>query len=110
MNIDVMLKIQIQTANKLKILFFILVSLNSFSQSLNEIKDKDTIFIYFKNESKYEKKEIYDQMKVKRFNRISYLFIKDNYNTIFFDSREFKDYDSYINGIKNDVKIMKKSF
>jgi len=49
-------------------------------------------------------------MKVKRLNRISYVFITDFYNTIFFNSSVYKDYDSFVNGIKNDVKIVKKRF
>jgi len=82
----------------------------SYSQNIEELKKVDTIYIYFKNNSIHERKDIYDKMKVKRLNKISYVFTTDFYNTIFFNSSEYKDSDSYINGIKNDVKILKKKF
>lgn len=110
------LNIQIQhqqIVNKIKLIFLILLitfSLNSYSQSFEELKKMDTIYIYFKNSSDLEKKEIYKNMKVERFNRICYKFSLDFYNTIFFNSSEYKDYDSYEKGIKNDVIIVKKSF
>ena len=95
---------------KIKLFFLFLIASNSFSQTLDEIKNLDTIYIYFKNSSDLEKKETYKNMKVERFNRMCYKFSLDFYNTIFFNSSEYKDYDSYEKGIKNDVVIVKKSF
>lgn len=113
-NIEITRYFQIQIVNRLRIvissiLFFTLHQ--SFSQSINEIKKNDTVYIYFKNNTKYENKEVYPINKIKKFdNRIDYIFSTDNYNKIFFLYVDYLNSNDYEKGIKTDVKILKKSF
>ena len=95
------------------ILFFLFISISSFSQNLESIKDLDTVYIYF-NYGKYEK---YGHIKKKenisnkfRENYTTYAFSLDNYNIIYFYYNDYKDFDDYEKGIKADVKKVKKKF
>ena len=113
-NIEIMQYLQIQVVNRLKTTIFLLLFFTlyqSFSQSINEIKKNDTVYIYFKNNAKYETKEVYPTNDIKRFdNRIDYTFSTDNYNKIFFLYVDYLNSNNYEKGIKTDVKILKKSF
>lgn len=114
MNTDLKPKTQTLIVNKLKLFFFLLLSLNCFTQTFEEIKKTDTIYILFKNKTEYEKKGVYPlNAKIGKVlaNRIDYTFAIDNfYNVIVFIYSDYIDYDSYKKGIKSDVKIVRKSF
>jgi hypothetical protein len=105
---------QIKIVNKLRIIIALLMffTLNlSLSQSINEIKKNDTVYIYFKKSTKNEIKEVYPANKIKMYdNRIDYIFSTDHHNTIFFLYSDYLNSNDYEKGIKTDVKTLKKSF
>ena len=102
-----MQKILIKTAFKLIILF---LTFPVFSQTLENIKKTDTVFIYY-NKSVFEKKIKPYKSKSNFINDILiYYFEQDAYNTILFQSGEYMDFNSFEDGKKSDVKIVRKSF
>jgi hypothetical protein len=100
-----------KTVNKITQTLFILISLNCFSQKVERIKQSDTIYIYFKNESKFEKKYKGIESKSKFYeNHLFYSFGVDSYNTLIFTYNDYMDSDKYSDGVKTDIKILKKNF
>jgi hypothetical protein len=74
--------LHLKTANNY---IFLLFSIFSFSQTIKDIKERDTVFIYFKNQTIYEKKTKPFRSKSDFINGIiNYSFELDFYNTIFF--------------------------
>ena len=72
---------------KIKLFFLFLIASNSFSQTLDEIKNLDTIYIYFKNPQN-RKIEKYLPLVFKKYsNKCKYFlnltFLKDNPNEIY---------------------------
>jgi hypothetical protein len=96
------------------IIFFLIFFLSHFfyGQTLQSIKEIDTIFIYF-DHGKYQKKIEIKNSKINSEytkNMIFYKFKIDEINEIKFVYNDYKDFDSYEKGLKTDVKIVKKKF
>ena len=110
-----MLELHQKISNKIKIILILFIIFLSngivYSQSIEKIKNVDTVYIYFdkanKNTLKY-----YDGNKHVDFfkNCIYYQFNTNQLNTIVFISNIYKDTDNMRKGIKNDERIEKKSF
>lgn len=102
---------QTQIANKYKVLFLLLFTLNGFSQTIETISKVDTVYIYFKNNSiQEERKKIIGGNSKFYKNHLSYSFGYDPHNTIIFNYNDYMSFDLYEKDIKNDVKIVKKRF
>ena len=106
-----------KTANKkqintiLIILCILLFKIDLFSQSLEKIKESDTIYIFMDLNKKYSiRDKNFNKDSEYEKNRITYIFSIDHYNTVMFTSNTYKDRDSYREGIKNDERMEKKSF
>ena len=105
-----------KTVNKMKVVLIFCIayfSLNKiYCQSLESIKKIDTIYIYFdiSKEGSTKEHQINTQKAVFYENYITYRFIPNNMNTIFFLSNTYKNFDNMRKGIKNDERIEKKSF
>ncbi|UOX33692.1 hypothetical protein LXD69_16865 [Flavobacterium sediminilitoris] len=89
----------------------ILFSNKCISQSFSELKKTDTVYIYFKNDSEFEKryKSIGGESKFYE-NHLFYSFVLDSVSTIIFTYNDYMNSDDYEKGIKTDFKIFKKSF
>lgn len=93
------------------IFFLVFINLSINSQSIDKIKEKDTIYIYIDLKEEYTG-------KFKRFNNnsefdknfIAYKFELNHANTIHFISNTYKNSDNFVRGIKNDERIEEKSF
>ena len=104
-------KTQIQIANNIRYIFLFLFTTNCLSQSLNEIKKKDTVYVYFEKSLELEKKYKGIGGNSKFYeNHLFYSFGYDPYNTIIFTYNDYINFNSYEKGIKTDVKTVKKKF
>ncbi len=95
------------------LIFFIFFSKNiSFSQTLEEIKKNDTIYIYFDIDIKntIKKNAVSTGKSIFYENFITYEFNTNFMNTIIFISNTYKNRDDIRKGIKNDERIERKSF
>jgi len=92
------------------ILFFLFISISSFSQNLESIKKSDTVYIYF-NYGKYEKySNIGGTLDEKKIITYLYQYYLDKENFINFTSRNYRDFDDLLAGKKTDVKTVRKKF
>ncbi|UOX33694.1 hypothetical protein LXD69_16875 [Flavobacterium sediminilitoris] len=111
-----MRKIHHKIANKTKIILILFIILffkgAIYSQSLDEIKKTDTIYIYIDRNKKYSiREETFGNEKSEFYkNYIMYRFNPDPMNIISFSSNTYKNRDNIKKGIKNDERIEKKSF
>lgn len=86
-----------------------LISFYSFSQNKNF--KSDTIYICFKNNSKYEKVNLIKNNNNPELNLKIYEFdLGDNYNKISFISSKYLNFDDIESNNPADVKTLNKSF
>ena len=83
----------------------------SYSQTLESIKNADTLYIYFDKEHKNTVKYHNANKHIDFYkNFIAYEFNPHPSSIIHFNSNTYKDYDNLEKDIKNDERIEKKSF
>ena len=105
-----------KTVNKIKIflILFIIFLSNGivYSQSIEKIKNVDTVYVFFDKNKKNTIRDITMDNEQSEFykNYVMYRFNPDPMNIISFASNTYKDFDNMRNGIKNDERIEKKSF
>ena len=106
-----MLETHHKTVFKIKLTFILLITFflksNLYCQSLDRIKEVDTLYIYFdKKKKKSRTKQALSNEKSDFFkNYIVYSFNPDPLNTIYFNSNTYKDTDNMRKGIKNDERV-----
>ena len=105
---------KIASKTKTLVVFLFILSFKSslFSQSFESIKRSDTIYVYFDKDKKNSNREKAITTEKSEFyeNYLTYKFDPDPTNTILFISNKYKDRDDLKEGIKNDERIVKKSF
>ncbi|WP_445457227.1 hypothetical protein [Flavobacterium sp. HNIBRBA15423] len=111
-----MQEIHHKIANKTKIFIILFIILFSkgiiYSQSLDQIKNVDTVYIYFDKNKKHSIREDSSVNEKSEFykNYVMYRFNPDPMNIISFASNTYKNFDDLRKGVKNDERLEKKSF